>query len=420
MKKQSETGGEGSFMDRLRNRLVHGTDVARRMIQRMRELLEQEELHPPTTAERGGVSQPSVPRHGGQKSWAPTRPTTEPTHPTPETTAPAGATVETHPETAKTTTKTETEETTVTTQQPTQTAPPTSEPTSETEEEPLEVAAEFATVTMGKILLQQGRVRQALQVFVQVLKKNPNDTEAQRELKRCQDILGIHPEENKLPTQQATEPPEPEGMLDRSPPPPAYGVCEARTLPVDPTTVVVFWEMTSDALTEAAHTIGPDASRSLYLVSIVQQPTGSQRIERFIDGIPQTGDYFVTGLPAGAIHHAAVGLHKGERFVPVALATPVTTPRGRPSPQVAQVQGTLALPPRTEHHRPEPPRIVQLAGLPEQVSDLVHTYPSLASSERIEAAPPPAVVLGPRPGAPTETVSTPPASSFDLIAGPQA
>ncbi len=220
-----------------------------------------------------------------------------------------------------------------------------------------ELPLEFATATMGHVLIDQGRADDARRIFRAVLARTPGDDDARRGLTRLGDTLGDSP----------ADAPEPAGMLDRAAPPRGYGVSEARALPVDPVSIVVFWELTDADLAHAGEITGWGAERALFVVSMWAGPRGVERIERYIDGVAQLGDWFVTSLPAGATHHAAVGLRRGDRFVPVVHAAPVTTPRGRPAAVPARVRATVALPghpgatTETPGH-PEGPRIVGLAG----------------------------------------------------------
>jgi hypothetical protein len=407
MKRQSETQGEGSFADKMRERLTRGTEAARRMINRVRELVEQERAQAtatPVAPPAATVTPPAgaAPQHGGAETWAPTRPEERAAKPAPRKRAakkPAAA------------------------PRPSAAVPA---PAGE-QAEPVEIAPTFATTTMGTILLQQGRVQEALAVFERAVAKNPEDSVAQRGLEQARAALGMHPAsaageqleaaEEDLEAAEEREAPEPASMLDRAPPPFSYGISEARALPVDPTTIVVFWEMTDDAVAEAGCATGWGATRSLYIVSLLRGPRGVRRVERYVDDVAQTGDYFVPNVPAGAIHHAAVGLRRGERFVPVAHAAPVATPRGVPSEEVARVRGTVALPPRAEGAEAQSPRIVHVSGPSEAVEELVAAHPAsaLADGEHGITEPQPAQpAFGARPTAEEEIGPEDMPSSADL------
>jgi hypothetical protein len=400
MKRQSEMQGEGSFANKMRDRLTRGTDAARRMIDRVRELVEQEHAGaartaPPADAKPEGSAQP------------------------PET-----AVTEEPPVAASKTVKRSAERSA---------SLPVPAPTAaEEDEERVDVAPTFATSTMGTILLQQGHVREALAVFERAVHRDPSDSMAQRGLEQCRAALGLHPApatEEQLDEAGATlaqdasmTEAEPQELLDRSPPPAHYGRSEARALPVDPSTIVVFWEMTDDALAEAGQTTGGGATRALCVVSIVQGPGGVERVERYVDDIAQTGDYFVSDLPAGATHHAAAGLRRGEQFVPVVHAAPVSTPRGAPSAQLARVRGTVALTPPKDGQLATPPRIVQIEGPPELLEDLVATYGEtpLAAAQRTPAEGPLQPALGARPSFDESGGPAALPSSADLVRAPGA
>jgi hypothetical protein len=88
----------------------------------------------------------------------------------------------------------------------------------------------------------------------------------------------------------------------------------------------------------------------------------------------------------------------------------VTTPRGRPSTQIARVRGTVAIPARVEHLPVERPRIVSVSGPKEQIAALVATGvipPALVATEpRLSDEQPlsaePAAAFDARPAAESE------------------
>jgi len=291
-------GPNDDFAARVRDRIQHPAATARSLIARLRELMHPHG-HPAGTPSHAS----GAPRHGDEP-WPPRK------HSAPQNT----------PRPAPLTFRDE-------------------------EGDVTELPLEFATATMGHLLLDQGRPDDARRVFRAVLARNPGDTEALRGLSR----LGDPPESiedadvlaDSIPDAPGVRDTEPEGMLDRAPPPAAYGVSEARALPVDPVSIVVFWELT-DADLEHAGAMG--AAPALSVTSHTPDATGVHRSERIIEGIPQVGDWFVTGLPAGAMHHAAVGFLRNGVVIPVVHAEPVSTPRGRPAAAPARVRATVALP----------------------------------------------------------------------------
>ncbi|MBI5515383.1 MAG: DUF4912 domain-containing protein [Deltaproteobacteria bacterium] len=231
---------------------------------------------------------------------------------------------------------------------------------------------EFATTTMGLLLLGQGRHREAARVFRAVLQRTPEDAEARR---------GLLVARRALPAEASPKesaPMEPLGLLDRLPPPWAYNVAEAVALPVDPRSIVVFWELTESTLTRAGEQTGWGARRALRVQSVLHTPDGVHRTERLIEEVPGIGDWFVTDLPPGATHLATVGLLHGDRFVPIAHAAPVTTPRGKPSEAPTRVRATVSIPPPGD----DPPVpssgqwIVALHGPVDAMEALALTMPS--------------------------------------------
>lgn len=379
MKDQSERARPATFVEKMRERLVRGTEAARSMIARVREILQEEERG--TAPEERKAGEPTT--HAAAASTPPRAPAA----PTPAT--------------------------------------------GEREVERIEIPPEFATATMGNILLAQGRVRQAMAVFERALERSPDDTDARRGLERCREVLGAEApasagataltetEERTEAEPTRAEPvkpaePEPQEMLDRSLPPWSYNVSEARALPVDPTTLVAYWEMTDEAFSHAATIAGEGARPSLRVLSEHPGPGGAEQLERFIEPVPRAGDYFVRNVPPGAMHHVTIGVRGREGFVPVAEAAPVATPRGTPAPEVARVRGTLALPSRDVAHVDRMPRILSVEGPREAVESLFRAHPAAAleRAEHVEVAQAPkAPIL--EPGArPWSTEAMP--SSADL------
>lgn len=189
---------------------------------------------------------------------------------------------------------------------------------------------EFATATMGHILLGQGRAREAREIFLAVLARDPDDAEARRGAEITAPAVTPTP-----PVRATTEAP-------------AWAGGHVRALPVDPTTIVVFWELDRGA------------GYTLCVVSLALAEHGISRTERYTDDLPREGDWFVRDLPPGATHHVALGARRDGAFVPLVHAPPVTTARGGQSPLTATVQATVSLPATNAPSRP--PRIVSLRG----------------------------------------------------------
>jgi hypothetical protein len=160
------------------------------------------------------------------------------------------------------------------------------------------LSPEFATATMGHVLLGQGQRDAAREVFRAVLAKDPGDAEAARGMR----LLG--------------EP------VSHGAPVGASAVAHA----VDATTVYARWS------------VGPTGEgelQTLVIVSLwVEGPT-LRRDEREEATAPGAGESFVRGLRPGAAHHLAVGVRSPSGFAPLVTMGPVLTPGASPSQRVA-------------------------------------------------------------------------------------
>lgn len=160
---------------------------------------------------------------------------------------------------------------------------------------------EFATATMGHVLLGQGRREAAREVFRAALARDPGDGEAARGLR----LLGDFAEPRRAAAAAAT------------------AVAHA----VDPTTVYARWSEGGAPVDGAAQT--------LVVVSLWVDGSRLRRDEREEATAPGGGECFVRGLRAGAAHHLAVGLRTPVGFTPLVTMGPVLTPGGAPSRRVA-------------------------------------------------------------------------------------
>jgi hypothetical protein len=159
------------------------------------------------------------------------------------------------------------------------------------------LAPEFATATMGHVLLAQGRPDAAREVFRAALAKDPGDAEATRGLGLLGDEVAV---------------------------PAVTGSAVGHAL--DPNTVYARW-----SLGEAA----PGATLSLVVVSLWVDGASLRRDEREESVDPGASEAFVRGLRAGAAHHLAVGLRSLNGFTPLVTFGPLLTPGASPSPRVA-------------------------------------------------------------------------------------
>jgi hypothetical protein len=249
---------------------------------------------------------------------------------------------------------------------------------SDDDEAPLEALPEaFLTTTMGTMLLSQGRAADARAVFERVLERNPHDGEAQRGLTKALTALGakgapnsaglvrarmLHP---ALPTHDVGEQErkEPDGLLERADPPGGYDVDELRVLPVDPTTIVAFWELRASTLKRLADEQAVRGDLLLRVVTLVRGEDGSlRRVERFEGPVSRVGDWFVWGLATGATHEVSLGIAGRVGFTPVLTAEPVRTPRGAPARARSVVRARIVLPERTKVAAAEVPRIAEVVG----------------------------------------------------------
>jgi hypothetical protein len=248
----------------------------------------------------------------------------------------------------------------------------------EVSEVPLDALPEaFLTTTMGTMLLTQGRPADARAVFERVLERSPHDAEAQRGLGRALAALGATgaPSSAGLlrarilrPTQPvlvASEPQdrEPDGLLEREDPPWSYDIDELRALPVDPTTIVAFWEVREHTLRALANARGVRGDLLLRVVSITAgEDSAPERVERLEGPIGRIGDWFVWGLTPGARHEVSLGVADSAGFHEVLVAPAIQTPRGAPSRTRAVVRARLVLPERKAIAATAAPRIASVVG----------------------------------------------------------
>ena len=134
----------------------------------------------------------------------------------------------------------------------------------------------------------------------------------------------------------AAEPPaEPLGMLDDALLPPHYDVDECVALPVDPTTLFVYWEVRERSW---EHLQAQRAGGGVVLRVLVIQPAwdGPRTETRDYPVGARMGDWFVRDLPAGCVVRAAIGWKENVAFLPVAHSPALETPPGFPSPVLAE------------------------------------------------------------------------------------
>jgi hypothetical protein len=132
------------------------------------------------------------------------------------------------------------------------------------------------------------------------------------------------------------ESPEPFGMLDDRPLPTRYDVDECVAIPVDPTTLYVYWEARVATL-ESLRARHPGGALSLRVVAVEPTWDGPRSTTRDVGIDASLGDHFVRDLPAGCVVRVALGWRSGEQFDSIAHSPALETPPGAPSPIVADV-----------------------------------------------------------------------------------
>ena len=139
--------------------------------------------------------------------------------------------------------------------------------------------------------------------------------------------------DDAAPTASA-EPPEVPAMLDDAPLPPKYDVDECVSLPVDPETLFVYWEVREELLAKVAEARGEGV---LSLRALVVEPGwhGPRTWSRDHDVFSPVGDYFLRELPKGAVVRVAVGYRTPSAFVPLAHSPLLALPRREPVERLA-------------------------------------------------------------------------------------
>ncbi|HEX8791527.1 MAG TPA: DUF4912 domain-containing protein [Polyangiaceae bacterium] len=215
--------------------------------------------------------------------------------------------------------------------------------------------AALPTVTLAEIYAAQGHRERAVETLESVLARESDHAAAKALLMQLKDSAypvpepPLPPEEEEEPTANATssaaaqeepeaeEPPrEPFGMLDDTPLPTRYDVDECVAIPVDPTTLYVYWEARESTLATVRRS-APGGSLFLRIVVIVPTWDGPRSRTQDIAIDASLGDWFVRDLPPGCVVRAALGWKHGEAFDSLSHSPSLETPPGSPSPLVADV-----------------------------------------------------------------------------------
>jgi hypothetical protein len=223
------------------------------------------------------------------------------------------------------------------------------------------------TVTLAEIYAAQGHNARAVETLQRVLDHEPEHAAARSLLTRLSsDVDGPAavpetdarsgtlpapgpPSSEEAPL-SAVEPGEPLGFLDDDPLPRCYDVDECVAIPIDPTTLFVYWEI-RDATLAHLRRDRTDGVVALRAFIITADWNGPRSFTRDIDvGIP-IGEWVIRDLPAGAVVRVAMGWRTGDVFLPVGHSPALETPYGGPGPMLAEVavrwtaQGAVAISP---------------------------------------------------------------------------
>jgi hypothetical protein len=215
--------------------------------------------------------------------------------------------------------------------------------------------AALPTVTLAEIYAAQGHRERAADTLESVLAREPDHAAARALLVQLRDSAypvpppPLPPEEEELVANATSstvadaaapgakeEPREPFGMLDDTPLPRRYDVDECVAIPVDPTTLYVYWEARESTLANVRRG-APGGSLALRIVVIVPTWDGPRSRTQDVAIDSSLGDWFVRDLPSGCVVRAAIGWKHGDAFDSIAHSPSLETPPGSPSPLVADV-----------------------------------------------------------------------------------
>jgi len=228
--------------------------------------------------------------------------------------------------------------------------------------------AALPTVTLAEIYAAQGHRSRAIETLERVLAREPDHAAASALLAQLRDSTFPLPPPRLAPEEAASSlerpnveaeaeaesavadvvappaaaapvpaaPAEPTHMLDDAPLPPRYDVDECVAIPVDPSTLYVYWEVRERTL-DYVRATRPDGVLALRVVVIVPTWDGPRSSVRDHDVYSPIGDFFVRDLPPGCVVRVAIGYRQGEAFVSIAHSPALETPPGAAAPVVADV-----------------------------------------------------------------------------------
>jgi hypothetical protein len=214
--------------------------------------------------------------------------------------------------------------------------------------------AALPTVTLAEIYAAQGHRERAIETLDRVIVREPDHAAARALRAQLADqtfpvppAVPPEPEEDEPPAiggeetagelpsaPPAAGPREPAQALDDAPLPPRYDVDECIAIPVDPTTLYVYWEIRARTL-DYLRATRPGGAVALRAVVIVPTWDGPRSSTRDHDVHAELGDHFLRDLPGGCVVRVAIGYRQGDAFVAVAHSPSLETPPGAPAPVVA-------------------------------------------------------------------------------------
>jgi hypothetical protein len=201
------------------------------------------------------------------------------------------------------------------------------------------VQAAVPTVTLAEIYAAQGHTGRAIETLSRVLEHEPEHAAARALLKQLSEQRAGSGEAKAVAL--ASEPPrseaapEPQGFLDDDTLPWRYDVDECVAIPVDPTTLFVYWEIREQTLTYVRRN-RQDGGLALRVLIITPSWEGPRSTTRDIDVGEPIADWFIRDLPAGAIVRVATGWRLGNTFLPIAHSSAIETPPDAPSPMLTE------------------------------------------------------------------------------------
>jgi hypothetical protein len=229
---------------------------------------------------------------------------------------------------------------------------------------PPSAPAALPTVTLAEIYVAQGHRGRAVETLEGVLTMEPDHAAARALREQLRDdafpvpsprlppedegdgqpasgeLDGVFavsmPRPDRIRVETTPPPPsEPDHMLDDSPLPPRYDVDECVAIPVDPTTMYVYWEA-RDRTLDYVRASRPGGTIALRVVVVVPTWDGPRSDVRTHDVHAPLGEYFLRDLPAGSVVRVAIGYRVGDAFVAITHSPALETPPGGPSALVGE------------------------------------------------------------------------------------